>query len=138
MQNSAANGVWASSRPADLTDWVGENVRLAWHYTGDHENYRWALDDICVAVSDNAGYPTSACASSPVFFEDFDTPTAPGLPTGWTTAVGDGNGDSTANWHTLARPDDAVSAPNRARIANDGDSSLVSRYLISPAFLLEP
>ena len=131
MRNGAANGHWGFGLPIDLSDWFDQEVRLAFHYTGQHSDYRWMLDDICVGRGDSADYP-EACNTSPFFFENFDSSPAPSLPAGWSTAAASTHEGSAKDWQIFYRADDNLSPYNRVRILNDGDTSRISRYLLTP------
>jgi EGF domain-containing protein len=109
----------------DLSSWSGQDIRVAFYYTGDNAD-KWYIEDVCIGYSDLSTVPSSC----PVFSDGFDSSTYPDLPSDWLAVSGVSDGD-TDDWRTSSS--EYVSSPTSATIdfGNNQDD-----YLVSPSITL--
>jgi M6 family metalloprotease-like protein len=94
-----------------------------------------------VTVADDVTVTANFAAALTVMSQNFDTPTAPNLPTGWTSVIGNWtSGNWIPRWITQtagsAPPASPHSSPNHVRFNSNQTNDEYSATLVSPQFSL--
>lgn len=127
MLNYTASALWAPGFAVDLRDFSGQEIRVAFHYSG-HMGDDWVIDDICVAGDDRPTVPSDCLWS-----ESFDTSDGTVWPNGWMAVAGEDNWEESNDWKV--DPFFKKSSPYAASISYSY-MSFPERYLVSGPIVL--
>ncbi len=98
-----------------------------WPYTNSGTDIDFKVDTPIPTVNTSTLDPTIYAADLP-YLQNFDSVTAPALPTGWSKQVSSTSSSAAVDTYSTGTP---YSAPNHARLANGNDST-ADLVLISP------